>query len=320
MKKIPSDWQLAGLTNEDGDLRTLLGSDSIFFLPPDVSIEESGSSEKVLLSIKYPVPARFMVPMIHRATNDELEGKLSLSSLAKNGWKKKKDSTGVLRDFLKLTEGVPQDVKNFVLNWGPLWRCREHRDCVWGVSASLDLLPKTRCTWFPLEPISVFQEEAKRVRAALDLFPLLWKANPEPVTDESYWLDLGTQYRFLVYGYGKGEEKELKKRVIEYQRYTLLSKINSYLSAPGGPGLGINWAGDAHPKLKIGTGWGFISAVWLEVAEVVTGTRDFYLCDGCGKQYLRQGRKPAEGKLNFCTACGKPAAKREWARRHKRDA
>jgi DNA-directed RNA polymerase subunit RPC12/RpoP len=40
-----------------------------------------------------------------------------------------------------------------------------------------------------------------------------------------------------------------------------------------------------------------------------------YVCDGCGKVYVREGRKPARGRNNFCPECGDKASKRLWARK-----
>jgi DNA-directed RNA polymerase subunit RPC12/RpoP len=40
-----------------------------------------------------------------------------------------------------------------------------------------------------------------------------------------------------------------------------------------------------------------------------------YVCDGCGKAYVREGRKPAKGRKNFCPECGDKASKRLWARK-----
>jgi predicted RNA-binding Zn-ribbon protein involved in translation (DUF1610 family) len=318
MKEIPQAWQLSGLTNEEGDLRVLLGSNSRFFLPPQIEVVSSDHRGNPVECIKYPVPEEFMSPMILRATADEIRGKLSLSSLPRYGWKEKNDATGVLSDFLRLTNGNPNDVKKFVLKWGPMWLCREHSNCIWGVSASIDVLPTRRCAWFPIEPIAIFQQEAKRVFAALELFHLLWKENAEPVVDKGLihlWLDLGTQYVFRVFGPGPIEKK--KQTRLRYQKYTLLSKINSYLSTPGGAGVGINCDVDSYPTLKISTGWGFISAVWLEVAATITQVRNVFECDGCHKTYIRKSRKPREGESNYCPNCGVRAAKRKWARQKK---
>src|ERR1051325_9392707 len=102
MKSIPAGWQQAGLTDEDGELRPLLDSDSVFFLPPGVTLKESKYHGEPTLSVIYPVPSRFMTPMRFRATSEELGSKLTLSALPQNGWTVKRDADGLLGDFLKL--------------------------------------------------------------------------------------------------------------------------------------------------------------------------------------------------------------------------
>ncbi len=70
-------------------------------------------------------------------------------------------------------------------------------------------------------------------------------------------------------------------------------------------------------KLRIDTGWGFPPAVWMSVAQVVSNAKGLLQCDGCGNYYVRRGRKPAAGRRNYCPACGKKAAKRDWATAHR---
>lgn len=55
------------------------------------------------------------------------------------------------------------------------------------------------------------------------------------------------------------------------------------------------------------TGGGVFGALGVQLLSAVT-TNNLTICSGCGKLYLREGRKPQEGRRNFCPKCGDTVA------------
>lgn len=74
---------------------------------------------------------------------------------------------------------------------------------------------------------------------------------------------------------------------------------------------------DGNFRTHIDTGLGFIGALWLHVAQILTKNLMLCTCDGCGQPYIRTGRKPQAGRLNFCEDCGQgdKASKRLYAQK-----
>lgn len=68
--------------------------------------------------------------------------------------------------------------------------------------------------------------------------------------------------------------------------------------------------------LEWSAGFGFLPAVWMQLAQTVVGLRGVYTCDGCGETFTR-ARQPQAGRRAYCQRCGKDkkGPKRDWARR-----
>jgi len=160
----------------------------------------------------------------------------------------------------------------------------------------------TWCSWTPAEAVSTFVAEAKRVKAALSIYTCL-KLNKEE--DQANWATLGFSGKLKFADNTSAEEKRFVKKLL------LCRFVESRLSEIG---FSIN---PTNLKLKLVSDLGFIRAVWLQVAQAMTGMRGVYVCDGCGKVYVRALKKPVAGKLNFRPDCGKRGSKRAYYRRKK---
>lgn len=99
----------------------------------------------------------------------------------------------------------------------------------------------------------------------------------------------------------------------------LSSVINCYVSRAGSLNLVFKWSTQKNPNLTYETGLGFVHSAWLQVSQAISKTDSFTICDACGRAYVRQGRKPQQGRKNYCTECGKnnTASKRQWARENR---
>jgi hypothetical protein len=251
------------------------------------------------------------------------------------GWIKKMSTEDLLDDFLSLSTGKPEKVKAFALKWGPLWYCQTHRTCIWGVFSSHHLDEDGRCYWLASEPIAAFSREAKRLKAALTIAgglnadppriapdeiweDLIWEDNLENYIDGPPRLEVQIQGRYVPVTTPDEEEVTRQEVTVLAQRVYLSLKINEFLADLGGPGLRIDWSTSPRAKLSLHTGWGFLSAAWVQAIQLITEVRNLYTCDGCNRSYFRAKKRPAPGKSNYCDECGNRAAKKNWARRNSR--
>lgn len=224
--------------------------------------------------------------------------------LEEAGWIRRDDTTGLLEAFVALADGTPERIRRFALKWGPLWRCVNHQGCFW-TPYTTPRLPfgSSYCSWIRAEPLSEFRRRAVQVKAAFDAAACLLAGKRVPA---ECW-------RVLSPSWGPVAER----RGVPEQRRFLAAVVNAYLTLPGRTSLHMTW-GPSNPKasLTIDFGLGFFGLVWLQIAQLITGARGLFVCDGCGRPYIRAGRRPRAGERNYCPQCGKAAAKRDWARLH----
>jgi DNA-directed RNA polymerase subunit RPC12/RpoP len=292
-------WDIAGLTDEEGRLRPYLGGGSALWVPPEATLITLSvvtgpaiEDEERIPYLQYPIHVYWKEHL-----NDGSLGPLDLGFLEQVGWKVREETTGLLEDFVRIAEGKPEKVRRFVLKWGPLWLCRRHNDCFW----TLPVPPasrENRCMWQPEEGVHEFQANARQARAAFDIAASLVQNEPAPAEP---WRDLG--WPFAI------------PRDLKTQRYFLTWTINKYLSLPDGPRLLVTWPDNSKARLSIYTGLGFFQVAWLQIAQLITGGKSLYVCTGCGKPYIRHKRKPPEGAANYCEECGSKTSKRDYARR-----
>ena len=66
--------------------------------------------------------------------------------------------------------------------------------------------------------------------------------------------------------------------------------------------LSLSWSiGVEKASLELETGTFGMSGVQLLAA--ITGAQTLSICDGCGRPYVREGRRPQAGRVNFCADC-----------------
>jgi DNA-directed RNA polymerase subunit RPC12/RpoP len=308
-QKDDANFYVVGLEDDNGQLSSPLGARGGIWVPPEAKLELIEGEPYIF----YPVPDDWpsTVPV----------QQLNFGELTNLGWTYKDDTDNLLDEFVNLESAAPKKVLRFAQKWGPLWVCTSHskRGEVEAVSFIHPLGPLhgsldhglAWCSWTPAEAVSAFVREAKRVVAALRIFVSLMLGMKEE-EEEKCWAELGFSGR-LVFSEGTtADDKAFIKKL-------LLSKfVESRLTEVGftiGPSLNAK----SLLKIRLVSDLGFIRAVWLQVAQAMTGMRGIYTCDNCGKLYVREGRKPPKGRLNFCPDCGegKRGSKRAYYRRKK---
>jgi len=305
------NWDLAGISDNKMGLDTFGAHHAIWappnveldFVQPDNVIKNNANLSRIRFKILkdkrtpvilYPLPKNWNM----------LVSQPNLIELLKSGWKVKDEAPGLLNDFLKLSfEEIKEKdlykVRDFVIKWGPLWICRnpkdEHDNCYWSIQGTINR-PESPCFWAPVEEVTEFVREAWEAKSVLDAAAKLFENKPVP---DNIWRKMGFA----------GTESVVELRL---QRFFVASTVNGRLSKLGGPSTWLKWENDQKPSLQISSGKGFLNAVWIQVAQRLSGSKNIYQCDGCGEFYIRTGRKPQKGRKNYCKNCGERAAKRVW--------
>jgi hypothetical protein len=152
--------------------------------------------------------------------------------------------------------------------------------------------------WYGYEDVFTWHRTVQTIRAVFDIATLLKEGVTNKKALRFAWKNL--RVADVVWDYD-----------LETQRHYLAAIINSQLASK--VRLRITW--EQSLQVSLDTGLGFIGVLWLQLAQMVTGKIGLYVCDGCGALYVRTGRKPQEGRKNFCDICreGDKASKRLYA-------
>jgi len=302
---------------EEGRQRAFLPEEENIWIPPGVDIKEVDrkklglyyreESEEYpgdkILCITYPVPDNLQLPLVLDPLKDE-HYQLDFTLLEDIGWKREGNTRGLINEFLHLSNASPPHrIASFALKWGPLWSCVGHeKDDQLGEHTLSSFFNNEDCQWYPAEPIDVWQYWAEQINAIFDLASYLLNGQPAP---RETWE--------RVYGDWCDDLPDYRTQKLSFTSYINDKILNG---AWENNGIYLKWPIQGKPSLEIKTGFGFISKVWMQVAQIITGTPGFYICDGCGRTYIRTSRKAAVGKRNYCPECGegKKGAKRVYAR------
>ena len=253
--------------------------------------------------------------------------RLYTNDLESVGWQQKTDTRGLLNAFLRLaqdpiTEQVCQHVKRFVERWGPLWLCRnwEHFDCHWTYTAE-GVHAASPCLWAPVEEVREFVRKAWHAKVIIQTTIALRDGKPVPESLVPY---MNCLPRYLNTGGIAQWTHSPAYRAVAQQ--WLVDLVNEYLvpssipwrSGVGGPRLWMAWDDQRPaPTLRFHSGLGFLSAVWVEMAQTLCKAWGFMHCSRCGNYYLRTTKRPRTDQANYCETCGEQdrGSKAQYRRR-----
>ncbi len=300
-----ANWDFAGFTDENSRLKAYVQGYSAIWVPPEVRLGEWPNAEgKPVACVIFPIPPEWQECLPVRGEPIILGSPEGENLLVKAGWQRKKNTEGVLNDFVKLADASDEKILAFTQKWGPLWLCVKHQDCVWSpntVRLGWDG-KKDCCLWFPAEPLAFYRRYARLVKGILDAAALLAEGKPVP---SSLWQEAGWS----------GEENQFD---IAVQRFFLASSVNGWLQGSDVT-LWLAWDREKHPSLNVDTGWGCFQRMWVELAQCLAGARELCICDMCHQLYVRYDRKPQKGRKNYCPECrSKNAKQRAYAEQKKK--
>ena len=221
---------------------------------------------------------------------------------------------GLLKDFRSLAHkaqspNIGKRVRAFAAKWGPLWLCQnpDHGDCLF--SSDAYWRTKSPCRLFFREEVQAFVRKACQADAVLEAAIRLQQMEPVP---EELWVKMNPMTDWT------GELHS--QNPLGSQAFYLSEVINRHLKAPSGLSIGISWGMGFRLTLRLSTQFGFLAAVWLEIAQTIAQARGLFWCDECWRPYVRKGRKPKRGERNYCPTCGergKASKRQSWSTHHK---
>lgn len=285
--------------SESGELDTYVGESHSIFVPPRIEITDAVTHRgAVKRKVVYPIPLE-LKPVAF--------GKGMTFFFHEAGWRRKIRTEGLITDIGEAMDGTEDDLKRFILKWGPLWNCSTHTDltrnrhCFWRFHSweEWHLVGESRCEWAAEESVEEFHFRLRELWAAFEIAARLLDGRPAP-----------TEYfKMLPIPLNTGKS-------IPRQRFALSKSISWYLAVAGGPRIQVQWT-RGKAEISISTGLGFFRSAWMQAAQLISGVKGIYWCNGCKKAFIPTGRRPPRGKNNFCAKCGKQAAKNEWALKNK---
>jgi len=335
------DWQLAGF-DERGALDAF-GTRHPIWVPPEVTVEDRRPwaflrhGDTPTPTLLYSIPESWQLAVIDERWPAVVID-ASMPALKDVGWTVCHKTDGLLEDFLRLAredvdqhtldEKTVQAVRAFAKTWGPLWRCANdgHWDCHWTSSSATgqkhyygiirelsnaelsQFDPNPFCSWAPQEEVLEFVRKATEAKAVLDLAAYVRADATTPIPAKPL--------RML-----RERPPEQRNAQLPWARWVISSIVNSYLWSRNGLSLELAWDEGQQSSLSLSSGVGFIHAVWVKIAQILSDAKGVYWCDGCGRPYIRTERKPQTGRRNYCPDCGTRgdfrAAKRLWAGRRR---
>jgi hypothetical protein len=303
-------YEIAEMTDVDtGHLKGYIPEELDIWIPPTFKSIEGLTLQSVVLEGEGE-GARlvFFVPRDWVIRNQKSGWKTRLKEI---GWIKKEDTSKLLDQFIALSEATPDRFIAFAKKWGPLWKQSNQ------FAEKENMLPKDYETAPWIEPIEIWRLHARLVNSVLNIASYLNQYSPEPaplgcwkalfLRDENY-------LSFIEKAVPPLETfKESRFDTIEKQKKELMNYINIEMLNHRVK-FYIDWQGEV-PELKIGSTLGFLSAVWFQLMQTIT-KQAICCCNGCGKVYVRNGRKPQAGRNNYCDICGIAGARSDYERRN----
>ena len=215
----------------------------------------------------------------------------------------------LLGEFVGLTGRPASRFLQFAERYGPLFLItRQDENAPITLRAwSPDHREEPR-EWCRREPLSLWRDKAQQYRSFLSVAAYLRQNAPAPPS--AWW----PPYQAILAddGVATASTKELGEDVrgVRFQKVLLAEALNqeARLVQPE-PSLRVT-----HDlTLAVSSGFGFLPACWHQLVQAITGYHSVYICDGCGRLFIR-GRKAQAGRHVYCPRCGPAVAKRNWQR------
>lgn len=229
-------------------------------------------------------------------------------------WRSQAPWQGSLDQFIRLADAPPEAILRFAQRWGVLGICNHGEPggqfhTAHGCNGVLfrgisDARVDGHVAWEPLDAWYFYSRRTRELlRAALNIL------DGRPIDNEMIPLQVHDQ---------DGQPLPLS-RVLLHQRFLLNRYLTEWLR--NHTHVAMEWFQDAaapHAELQVD---GLYGALGLQVAAAISSPIGLHQCDECKLPYTPAKRRPATGRLHYCSICseGNRAAKRRsWQKRQER--
>jgi hypothetical protein len=227
-----------------------------------------------------------------------------------------------LQDFAALADADQSAIKDFASKSGVLLGFEAHSrkdHTPWGEDAFRIKL--TDGSWWRVgkfdeshffeggreEPLELWTTLAKHMRAILRINAALKRNRP------------GAEEDWKLFGGSPVPELESSRW------WVLHEEVNWWLKAGGvTPKLGVvqsSWSGDSTTmewRFEMSYDGLLGGLAYRLLLTVIGGEDNLFVCDGCGRPYVRLGRRPRDGEDNFCIDCRRAGvAQKRALKRHR---
>ena len=215
------------------------------------------------------------------------------------------ETNDILMEFVTLADAPDEKFLSFAEQYSSLGLCDEH-------GLPFTHFPSSNCLLSFREPIEHWRRLARRCRAILRTSASLHRAAMH--TDEEHNLGSVEDWADIDWAAIDGgvEPQKLLPRDLTDAKGWLANYVNENIEWTSiQPWL--SWD-DVGPKIewRRWTTWDYIA---IHLLFRVSGG-DFAICMNCQNMY-QPSRKPASGKNNYCSACGKRVSDRDSKRRNR---
>jgi DNA-directed RNA polymerase subunit RPC12/RpoP len=298
-----SDWELANLTNENGDLGRPVPSGHVR-IPDEIRLD----------------------PASEFLTYDP------------GGFELRPFTPMALNGFLALNQKPIRAVERYAREWGVLqlrpptrveqWRLRYDEDELRTLLRKKPCEPASGWLLPGLEPVIAWHYYSLRACAILNIAASV-KNSPSGWGAPADWAVVGwepdrcglTDEELQGHRWGLGAwppPREHPRRPVirgslhDQAQRIIEGEVGNWLRR-GRVSFGIGVDGSRGWQIGVNYSNGCLfSAIALQLALTVAGAASLYFCSNCSNPYIRPRtqRRPKAGQSNFCPDCGRPAARR----------
>ena len=200
---------------------------------------------------------------------------------------------GMLDAFVRLD--VPDDVLRFARRYGALTLCDHGTPATHNWTAEKPgCYPSDWHQGICREPLERWFHYVREARATLLIAAALHQGEGGP---EDAWQVLLERYEgddmTIAFAQRARDSAEGRRRLV-------CNAVNWWLALANAR-LSLGWKNEEKPDLRLrGTTFTILAT---QLMFAIARAQRLVICDACGQPYLRQGRAPQRGRLNFCSKC-----------------
>ncbi len=231
-------------------------------------------------------------------------------------------SSRLLEAFVRLPDAADVEIAAYAKRWEELGLCQHGLPMIhnWTIAGSI---PQDACGARALEEPETLEEAAHLLATKTDDY---WKSiedwNWEPLEAWRAWARRARELVNLAALTNLGQLADFqawksadfypsRENTLAEQRHELCKRTDTWIGlGEVRPHLEVR---GSHLTVTLG-GFGLFGALATQLLLVVSRTRGFAVCSGCGKPYVPRRRRTSE-RLNYCPNCGLKAAWRDAQRR-----